>query len=289
MNKMPICIIGGGVRFYKINEPEKRFRNYDVKVKLIGGKGKLLLKHRIIGNYDLYVNVEDYNLSNSRERTSMEEHYKERREHDDTMYDAGLAMNLASNDYVMYVGGSGLLTSGRNIENAAYSKTSLKDKPSLKWLLKQASIIYGSKVFWYLERIKKINLRKAEFDSDERKANIKLALMEYEAALNTYVPMLIFKHLFDALEIAANYDGENREGKNFDGYIESLIKIKSGTIKTWREFYARTKHPILKIRKYEHIRTLTTGITELYNIIPELNKATKNLLYLRLYELYEGH
>jgi hypothetical protein len=67
------------------------------------------------------------------------------------------------------------------------------------------------------------------------------ALSEYETAMKENSRLFIFKHLFNALELAINFDSETT-GLNFDRSVEINTSVSEKTVRVWREFYNRIKH-----------------------------------------------
>lgn len=75
-----------------------------------------------------------------------------------------------------------------------------------------------------------------------RRGNIMSALFEYEAAASSSDRLFIFKHLYNALELIANVDGEDRTGKQLDVQIALITEATLADCEGWRKFYMRTKH-----------------------------------------------
>lgn len=72
--------------------------------------------------------------------------------------------------------------------------------------------------------------------------NLVKSLGEYESAMSTFDRLAIFKHLFNSLELAVNWNGSDRKGPTFDAEAAVLLNILESDIFAWREFYNRTKH-----------------------------------------------
>lgn len=89
--------------------------------------------------------------------------------------------------------------------------------------------------------------------------NMRKSISEYIQAMGSFDRISIFKHLFDALELATNYDGKNRKGDDMDIevvkivgnfiIVENVQKESQSVVKEWRNFYGQTKHIDNKISK----------------------------------------
>jgi hypothetical protein len=74
------------------------------------------------------------------------------------------------------------------------------------------------------------------------RANLSNALHEYEAAMASLDRLLLFKHLYNALEIISNIDGKNRDGGDLDLQMSTITGASQSECKSWRDLYNRTKH-----------------------------------------------
>ncbi|MEM3858348.1 MAG: hypothetical protein QW478_02955 [Candidatus Micrarchaeaceae archaeon] len=54
--------------------------------------------------------------------------------------------------------------------------------------------------------------------------------------------LVIFKHLYNLLEIITNIDGKHRKGKDLDSKISDIMEATEDYYSRWRNFYNRTKH-----------------------------------------------
>ncbi len=63
--------------------------------------------------------------------------------------------------------------------------------------------------------------------------------------------ILKFQHLFNALELVTNIDGDDdRKRDNFDKKVSKLSKLNP-TNRVWRLFYIMLKHALRKLKKSE--------------------------------------
>lgn len=109
-----------------------------------------------------------------------------------------------------------------------------------------------------LKLIQSTDIHMLAFSDDLKKTNIKLALIEFETAMSSFMSYIRFKHLFDSLEILANYDATKKD--NFDTYLSQQTGIDSTKIASWRELYNRLKHAA---RTVQDIHTMVTFATNL--------------------------
>ena len=68
------------------------------------------------------------------------------------------------------------------------------------------------------------------------------ALSEYENAMTVFPRLMIFKHLFNSLELSTNSDGTDRRGESLDKEVAKISGIAETDVGRWRDFYNRTKH-----------------------------------------------
>jgi|GEM_PF-1610271 len=112
-----------------------------------------------------------------------------------------------------------------------------------------------------------------------RASNLKKALTEYRSAMNIFDRPMIFKHLFNSLEIATNWDGIDRCGKALDKEISAITGLQQSIIKKWRRLYDRMKHTD---REPKEINEFISGILNLHNSLELLRIATNKILINRL-------
>ena len=136
-----------------------------------------------------------------------------------------------------------------------------------------------------LRLIQSTNAHMLAFDEDIKKTNIKLALLEYETAMSSFMSYIRFKHLFDTLEIIANFDGVRREGTSFDSYLSELTNINFNKISNWRVLYNRLKHAAETIEDIHNIATLATDLSRERELLLIREKSSE-LMQKRIRETY---
>jgi len=116
--------------------------------------------------------------------------------------------------------------------------------------------------------------------ADNLKANnLKKALTEYNAAMKVFDRLMIFKHLFNSLEIAANWDGVERHGEALDKEISTITGSQQKEVEKWRRLYNRTKHID---REPNQVNEFISGIMNLHYFLEPLRIATNKILIDRL-------
>ena len=138
-----------------------------------------------------------------------------------------------------------------------------------------------------LNLVQNTNVHMLAFDVAIKKTNIKLALIEFETAMASFMSYIRFKHLFDSLEITANYDGVRREGQAFDSYLSQLISVDVTKISNWRELYNRLKHAAENIDDIHNIATFATDLSREHELLTIREKCAE-LIKRRTNEVYSG-
>ena len=143
--------------------------------------------------------------------------------------------------------------------------------------------IEETKVIDTLKRLKNSNVHWLAIDMDVKKANVKLAALEYESATSSFSLAVRFKHLFNAFELGTNWEGLDIDGDDFDVHAENEAGVTQAKVKGWRLLYNRLKHPV---QTEAHINLLSSGLTDMPNDMIELRSATNAILKKRLISLY---
>ena len=157
------------------------------------------------------------------------------------------------------------------------AKTKVEDTPTGKKITVEDTVLHTDSVFITIGLTENISeddvksvyqlIEHLDNSSDQVKIeNIKKSLFEYREAMNNFDGTSIFKHLFNSLELAINYDGKNRKGSSLDNeiakIIETTIKITNKqedsltVLKEWRNFYGQAKHADKKISKIFKFRKI---------------------------------
>lgn len=88
-----------------------------------------------------------------------------------------------------------------------------------------------------------------------KRHNLVKALDEYEAGLDSIEMKSMFKHLFNALENAVNWD-KDRTGSDLDQEIAKISGESQHDIGNWHLIYNRLKHPDTSLKKRQDYSSL---------------------------------
>lgn len=97
------------------------------------------------------------------------------------------------------------------------------------------------------------NLKRLEIGSSSalQDFNLSKALDAFEFAMKDFERLAIFKHLYTAIELGANYDGSKDDGKKLDAKVSVLTGEDEGNLAVWRELNNRSKHADFKPEQAE--------------------------------------
>ncbi|MEM3290546.1 MAG: hypothetical protein QW046_03430 [Candidatus Micrarchaeaceae archaeon] len=123
---------------------------------------------------------------------------------------------------------------------------------------------------------------KLDVNSDLFKADLMNALFEYEAAMTPLNRLVIFKHLYNSLEIITNIDGKHRKGKDLDSEMSRITGVTIDDCSRWRNFYNRMKH---NYRNYEEVIEYVYGTKKIQEDIPKMRVILAKLLIENLNSL----
>lgn len=110
-------------------------------------------------------------------------------------------------------------------------------------------------------------------------SNLRKALTEYGNAMKTFDRLMIFKHLFNSLELAVNWDGKDRRGEDFVRETAAVTGFQTSDITAWKDFYNRTKHVD---REPKEIDEFISGMTDLPSFLEPLRSASNKAIISRL-------
>lgn len=130
--------------------------------------------------------------------------------------------------------------------------------------------------------INKVNKNKLPKDTTLELVNLKKALNEYENAMSVFDRLMIFKHLFNSIELAVNWDGIDRRGSVFDTEVATTASLQVLEVTGWRKFYDRTKHVD---RTPKDITAFIRGMENLPSLLMPLRLASETLIIDRLKRL----
>ena len=122
-----------------------------------------------------------------------------------------------------------------------------------------------------IQKVNRINRFSLPSATDSAGATLINALHEFEAAMSSLDRLLMFKHLYNSLELTANADGRDRGGSDLDARILSVIqacgapslilsRVDAAGIANWKGLYNRTKHIA---RDEADVRTFVSGMESL--------------------------
>lgn len=131
-----------------------------------------------------------------------------------------------------------------------------------------------------LQQINTLSIKKLQNSTQVPLINLKKSFNEYRNAMEV-IPdrLIIFKHLFNALELASNFDGKDLKGLEFDNEVARITKLQASEVREWRCFYDRTKHVD---RTSRDMATFMEGIKKLPEILLPLRVATQAVILDRL-------
>jgi len=141
-----------------------------------------------------------------------------------------------------------------------YNSTSMSENVDEKYVLD---------VFQKLQNLDRFNIK-----SNFPLINLIKSLIEYETAMKEYSRLFIFKHLFNALELAINFSQEIT-GDDFDNAVEVRAGIPRTSVTRWRDFYNRTKHVD---RSDNHNITYLEGTQKVSSMILPVRHCTKKAI-----------
>ncbi len=127
--------------------------------------------------------------------------------------------------------------------------------------------------------VNKTDRHRLSTDHKMELVNLVKSLGEFENAMSVFDRLAIFKHLFNSLELATNWDGKDRRGKTFDVEAANLSSVPESDISVWRDFYNRTKHVD---STSDDTTKFVKGIENLPDILMPLRSATEAGIIKRL-------
>jgi hypothetical protein len=145
-----------------------------------------------------------------------------------------------------------------------YNWTSMSENANEKYVLE---------VFQKIQKLNRFDIK-----SNLSVINLIKSLNEYEKATNEYSRLFIFKHLFNALELAINF-GRESTGKDFDKTVQALTGIHEGSVQRWRDFYNRVKHVN---KSNQHNVTHVEGTKNISSILVPIRDSCKKAIMMLL-------
>jgi len=135
-----------------------------------------------------------------------------------------------------------------------------------------------------LQLINKVSLVKLPNGARLKLANLKKSFNEYRSAMSFFDSLMIFKHLFNSLELATNSDGVDRKDSSLDIEVAKITNLQASETCDWRLFYNRTKHID---RTPKDLATFVEGIKNLANFVIPLRLAAETVIIIRLHKFLD--
>jgi len=115
--------------------------------------------------------------------------------------------------------------------------------------------------------------------SDIRTSNLKKSLIHYQTAMENNMALLIFKNLYNSLELVGDVNGVGLTDSVLDAEIASIGGIDASKAKEWRQFYNRTKHVD---KNTTQITAFSDGTNNLKDYVKESRQAVQLAIRNRL-------
>jgi len=130
--------------------------------------------------------------------------------------------------------------------------------------------------------IKKLNRHGLPGNIEPQVLNLSKALTEYENAMTVFPRLMIFKHLFNSLELSTNWNGVDRKGSSLDREVAGASGIPMTNAEKWRRFYDRSKHVD---RTAKDASEFVGGLATISDDLVPLRRATTSVILDRLHRL----
>jgi hypothetical protein len=143
-------------------------------------------------------------------------------------------------------------------------------------------VLNVERVLEYFVLLRRLNRHAVSTKSPVPVVNISKALSEFENAVTATNRLTIFKNLYTALLLAANWDGRNRKGRQLDAEIVSATGISASEAQRWRRIFDRTKHEDTSDRD---VKEFIQGLANLPELITPLRSAAKVSILDRLHRI----
>jgi hypothetical protein len=115
--------------------------------------------------------------------------------------------------------------------------------------------------------------------------NLDRALREFELGMSPMNTISKFKHIYNAVEIATNLNGEGwMKDTKLDAEVCKLVgnQIQQALVEQWRCFYNRTKHSDRAKMGNADTQTYNQGVNNLPAWLPEIRTCAVTILLRRL-------
>lgn len=102
--------------------------------------------------------------------------------------------------------------------------------------------------------------------------NLKKSLIHYQTAMESNMALLIFKNLYNSLELVGDVNGVGLIDSALDTEIASISGIDDSKAKEWRQFYNRIKHVD---KNTTQITAFSDGTNNLKDYVKESRQAVQ--------------
>ena len=112
--------------------------------------------------------------------------------------------------------------------------------------------------------------------------NLTKSLEAYNHAMSAPYRVVIFKSLFNSLELAINWDKNRKnelKGEEFDKEVAIVTNLNMSDVEKWRAIYNRTKHVD---RELKELTEYAEGIQKIPSFLEKLRTATNFVIIDRL-------
>jgi len=133
-----------------------------------------------------------------------------------------------------------------------------------------------------LRLLRKLNRHAISTTTTTPVTSLSKALSEFESAMTVFPRLMIFKHLFNSLELSTNWDGANRTGDSLDNEVAKIPGIGVTEVEKWRNFYNRTKHVN---RTPKDVTEFVGGLENLSETLMPVRRASTSMITDRLRKL----
>lgn len=132
------------------------------------------------------------------------------------------------------------------------------------------------KILKKIQSMKRFDLQKI---SPINIINLSKAFGEYENSITSFDRLVMFKHLFNTIELSTNWDGKSREKDDLDKEVAQISGVQQSDVKSWREFYNRTKHVD---RTPTDVTTTIQGMENLPSLLGPVRGCARKIIFDRL-------
>jgi hypothetical protein len=108
------------------------------------------------------------------------------------------------------------------------------------------------------------------------------ALSEYESAMNVFDQLMIFKHLYNSIELFTNVVGGDRPKAVLTAEVARITGTAVPDVEQWLRFYNRAKHVDKDVKQ---VTDYVEGVSSLSKTLSPLRHASACMILHRLAEI----